>query len=297
MHKQLIILLCLISFCCNHAIAASPKQKAKSKKAAVITAPENNNEEEEELSLDELDKEAENTGEISLYRNVPAADIYSVWRTDMVNPYEISLTGKTDTTVIDMSGYVHPMKNVVTSEFGFRRGYRHHYGTDLRLRKGDSVVCAFDGMVRIAKRGKGYGYYVVVRHYNGLETVYGHFSKLSVSPFQEVKAGELLGLGGSTGRSSGPHLHYEIRYLGVPLNPRMLIDFENYSTQSDTLLLCSEHFDYIREIEKLRFWTIRKGDTLGRISQKTGISITKLCQLNGIKKTSTLRIGQKIRYT
>lgn len=293
------------------AVAKKKKKKTAVKKA-VTPAPlviadstavadslgMDNEDEVEGLSLDELDRETAGSSEISLYDNVPAKELYgSIWRTDMVNPYNIRLTGKNDTTLIDMSGYVHPMKNVVTSEFGFRKGYRHHYGTDVRLCKGDSVLCAFDGMVRIAKRGKGYGFYVVVRHYNGLETVYGHFSKLKVTPYQEVKAGELLGYGGSTGRSSGPHLHYEIRYLGVPINPRMLIDFDNYCTKSDTLQLCANHFNYLNELEKLRFWTVRKGDTLGRIAQKTGISVNKLCQLNKIKRTSTLRVGQKIRYT
>jgi len=251
---------------------------------------------DQEFSLDDLDKEFA-ADSMEFFPGAPAIDVYQVWSSDIVNPYNIHLTDKADTTLIDLRNYVHPMNNAVTSEFGFRRGYRFHYGTDVRLNKGDHVLCAFDGTVRIAKRMRGYGYCVVVRHYNGLETVYGHFSKLAVKPHDEVKAGDLLGYGGSTGRSSGPHLHYEIRYLGVPIDPRMIIDFDNYSTKSDTLMLNAAHFAYIKEMEQIRFWTVRSGDTLGKIAQKTGISVNKLCQLNNITAKTLLRVGQKIRYT
>ncbi|MDR0295250.1 MAG: peptidoglycan DD-metalloendopeptidase family protein [Prevotellaceae bacterium] len=263
--------------------------------AAIIEDDEIEEDNDEEFSFDELDETA--TNNMVFLDGMSAENIYKIWSTDIVNPYNIRLTDKADTTLIDLSGYVHPTNNVVTSEFGFRRGYRFHYGIDVRLKKGDSVLCAFDGTVRIAKRAKGYGYCVVVRHHNGLETVYGHFSKLAVKPNEEIKAGGLLGYGGSTGRSSGPHLHYEIRYLGIPLDPRMIVDFDNYSTKSDTMMLSAAHFAYAKEIEQIRFWTVRKGDTLGKIAQKTSISISKLCQLNKITTKSVLRIGQKIRYT
>jgi murein DD-endopeptidase MepM/ murein hydrolase activator NlpD len=227
----------------------------------------------------------------------PAHAMYhNIWTGEKINPYNIRLVDTPDTVAIDLSGYCHPVHNVVTSNFGFRR-WRHHYGIDLRLKRGDSVRCAFDGMVRIARRSSSYGYYVVVRHYNGLETVYGHFSKLLVKPNQKVHAGELLGWGGSTGRSSGPHLHYELRYLGTPIDPNAIIDFAGYAPHSDTLLLCASHFDYIKEIEKIRTWTVRKGDTLGGIAQRTGVSVATLCRLNNISKASILHIGQKIRYT
>jgi len=265
----------------------------------VVTTPINNEDDADELSFEELEKDIEIGIEaLSPTHLVPAHDLYKIWHTNMVNPYGIRLVDKPDTTIIDLSGYVHPINNVVTSEFGFRRGFRHHYGIDLRLNRGDSVLSAFDGMVRVVKFDRGgYGHYTVVRHHNGLETVYGHFSKVVVEPNQEVKAGDLLGFGGSTGRSSGPHLHYEIRYLGVPINPRKVICFNSFSTKSDTLFLYAGHFNYIKEIEQIRFWTVRKGDTLGRISQRTGVSINRLCQLNGIRRNSILRIGQRIRYT
>ena len=317
MHKSRIILLCT-AFLFAGILAMAQQQEVPIQKnnaqraiadyfnampvakdtipATIIEDDEIEDDNDEEFGFDELDSEAA-TNTARFLDGMSAEEVYKIWSTDIVNPYNIRLTDKADTTMIDLSGYVHPMKNVVTSEFGFRRGYRFHYGIDVRLQRGDSVLCAFDGTVRIAKRAKGYGFCVVVRHHNGLETIYGHFSKLAVKPNEEVKAGDLLGYGGSTGRSSGPHLHYEIRYLGVPLDPRMIVDFDNYSTKSDTLMLSAAHFAYAKEIEQIRFWTVRKGDTLGKIAQKTGISISKLCKLNKITTKSILRIGQKIRYT
>ena len=307
MLKSTVILLCLAFFAGKPAIARQQENLQPSdinlNAAPVVkdTIPplveiDDDEDENEEFSLDELDKYAVMNGADSLL-NAPFNDLYYRWSTDLVNPYNIRLTNKSDTTLISLKDYVHPMENAVTSEFGFRRGYRFHYGIDIRLNRGDPVRSAFDGVVRIARRGKGYGFFVVVRHYNGLETVYGHFSKLAVKPNDEVKAGDILGYGGSTGRSSGPHLHLEFRYLGVPINPRMIVDFDNYTVKSDTLMISSAHFAYAKEIEQIRFWTVRSGDTLGRIAQKTGISVSKLCQLNKITTKTILRIGQKIRYT
>ena len=129
----------------------------------------------------------------------------------------------------------------MTSEFG-PRWHRYHYGTDLQLRIGDSVVSAFDGVVRIVKLSKGYGNVILIRHNNGLETVYGHLSKQLVLPNQEVKAGELIAWGGNTGRSTGPHLHFETRYLGIPINPRELIDFSTFKLKSNIFWLTERSF-------------------------------------------------------
>jgi murein DD-endopeptidase MepM/ murein hydrolase activator NlpD len=138
---------------------------------------------------------------------------------------------------------------------------------------------------------------VVIRHFNGLETVYGHLSKTLVKVNQIVRAGEVIALGGNTGRSTGPHLHYEVRYLGQPIPPGELIDFEKYTGKYRIFELNAQHFAYAKELEKVRYYTVRKGDTLYAISRKVGVSMDKICQLNSIKKTSVLRIGQKLRYT
>lgn len=140
-----------------------------------------------------------------------------------------------ETRNIDVTGYVAPVRGKLTSNYGYRPRFgRMHKGVDLNLNVGDTVVAAFDGRVRITKfEGKGYGYYVVVRHDNGLETVYGHLSRFLVKPNQYVKAGQPIALGGNTGRSTGPHLHFETRFMGLAINPNAIIDFENFVTHKD----------------------------------------------------------------
>lgn len=157
------------------------------------------------------------------------------WDQQSVNPYGSSVIIP-DHKVIDVSDYQHPIEGAVTSEFGWRPRFgRMHKGIDIALKVGDPVKAAFSGKVRIAKYNPGgYGYYVVIRHDNGLETVYGHLKRFTVKPGQRVKAGEVIGLGGNTGRSTGPHLHLETRYMGIAINPRAIIDFDNSTTHKDT---------------------------------------------------------------
>ncbi len=229
---------------------------------------------------------------------VPAAKLYNyIWDNQFVNPYGERVVEMADTVYIDFAQYCHSNRNVVTSDFGFRRGWRFHYGIDTRLKIGDSICSSFDGMVRIVKRGRAYGNYVVVRHFNGLETVYGHLSKTLVKVNQVIRAGEVIALGGNTGRSTGPHLHYEIRYLGQPIPPRELIDFENYAAKFRIVDLCATQFAYVKDLEATRYYTVRKGDTLYGISRKTGVSMDQICRLNRIKKSTILRVGQRLRYT
>jgi murein DD-endopeptidase MepM/ murein hydrolase activator NlpD len=297
MHKHRLITTSLLLAFAAFMAQAQPAPQEPSHYADSLNIDPAFNGEAEPASLDEDPGDAIDSLVLAVVNDTfPAHSLYKIWTGAKVNPYDIRLVDMPDTAVINLSGYCHPVNNRVTSHFGFRK-WRHHYGIDLRLKRGDSVLCAFDGMVRIARRSRTYGYYAVVRHYNGLETVYAHLSKLLVTPNQLLKAGELVGWGGSTGRSTGPHLHYELRYLGVAINPASIIDFEGGATISDTLYLTAKHFDYIKEVEKIRLWTVRKGDTLGRIAQRTGVSISKLCQLNRISRKSLLRIGQKIRYT
>jgi murein DD-endopeptidase MepM/ murein hydrolase activator NlpD len=254
---------------------------------------------EVEISLDDDVMEADSlAADTSLAAFAyPAFEVYGKsWSNIMVNPYDSSLLNKPDTTLIDLRGYAHPNHNVITSGFGFRK-WRYHYGTDTRLHVGDSIRCAFDGRVRIAMRGKAYGNFVVVRHYNGLETTYAHLKKSLVRVNDVLKSGDVLGLGGSTGRSTGPHLHFELRYLGSPIDPTSVIDFELGKPRCDTLCVCAATYEYIHEINKIRVWIVRPGDTLSKISQRTGISIARLCQLNNISRRTILRLGRRIRYT
>lgn len=136
---------------------------------------------------------------------------------------------------LDVSEFQMPVNGKMTSGYGYRPRFRRmHRGVDLSLNTGDTVRAAFSGRIRIVSyEGGGYGNYVVIRHDNGVETVYGHFSKHLVKRDQFVKAGEPIGLGGSTGRSTGPHLHFEVRYLGLALNPSTIIDFKEGTVHKD----------------------------------------------------------------
>jgi hypothetical protein len=227
---------------------------------------------------------------------VPAAALYKSWNNILVKPFDTNMVKMPDTTLISLVGYSHPRKNYLTSDFGFRR-YRHHFGVDIKVQVGDTIVSSFDGMVRICKYSSSFGNVVVIRHNNGLETIYAHLSRSLVSTNQVIKSGEPIGLGGNTGRSTGPHLHYEIRYLGQNINPHDIIDFDNYCAKGDNLNLCAKNFAYLSEIRKIRYHVVRRGDTLGHIAMKYGVSVSKLCKLNKIRSTKLLRTGQKIRFT
>lgn len=227
-------------------------------------------------------------------------DYFSVWDSKNVNPYGIDGKSFKDTVNIvlydSINKWATPLQNgAITSKFGFRK-YRWHYGTDLKLNIGDSIHSVFDGIVRIAKFDRrGYGNYVLIRHNNGLETLYGHLSKTNVVVGQVVKAGELIGLGGNTGRSTGPHLHFEVRYQGNAIDPMYLFDFQTASLNTEEFTLTPDHFRYLSEVKKVRYHKIRRGDTLGGISKRYGISTSKLCKLNNISKRTTLRVGKKLR--
>ena len=160
----------------------------------------------------------------------PAADLYNDWN----NRYAHKATNLPDSFRINLRNYCMPTTSrVITSNFGARWG-RQHKGLDVKVYIGDTIRAAFSGKVRIVRyEGKGYGKYVVIRHNNGLETIYGHMSKQLVSEEQEVHAGDPIGLGGNTGRSTGSHLHFETRLCGVALNPALMFDFKNQDVVDD----------------------------------------------------------------
>jgi murein DD-endopeptidase MepM/ murein hydrolase activator NlpD len=234
----------------------------------------------------------------------PNFDYFGIWDTISVNPYKIDLTEKPDTTEISLceSGacdYHHPFPGEVTSNFGPRGRNRLHLGIDINLETGDTVRCAFEGIVRIARRSSTFGNVVVVRHKNGLETVYAHLSKIGVEIGQHVDAGELLGLGGNTGRSFGSHLHFEVRYKGMAIDPNLVINFGHCELKTDKILIDKHTFSYVKDYKqkkgKSRVYTVRKGDTLGKIAKRHGTSVKALCRMNGLKSTSVLRPGRRLR--
>lgn len=197
-------------------------------------------------------------------------------------------------------GYVHPFQGKVTSKFGYRWG-RMHKGYDIDLVTGDEVVAAFDGVVRISKYNYGgFGHYVLIRHYNGLETIYAHLSKRLVDCNQTVRAGEVIGLGGNTGRSTGSHLHFETRFKGVAFDPSLIINFTEFKLKSEEITIDKTWFLYVTspysyQKQFAKYHKIRKGDTLYGIARKYGTSVNALCRLNRINRNTILRIGRTLR--
>jgi murein DD-endopeptidase MepM/ murein hydrolase activator NlpD len=182
-----------------------------------------------------------------------------------------------------------------------------HYGLEIDLEVGDNVMSAFEGMVRISQYHPSYGNVIVVRHNSGLETLYAHLSQRKVVPGNHVEAGEIIGLGGNTGRSYGAHLHFEVRYLGQAFDPRNIVDPSSRSLLSSSFTLLPKHFETpsaspeaiaargSKTSAKAKYYTVKKGDTLYSIARRNGTSINAICKMNRIKQTSTLRLGQRIR--
>lgn len=229
---------------------------------------------------------------------IPAADIYEEF--DEVAVFTITPENEfseSQTLIItndSLGGYFHPREGIVTSKFGWR-DKRMHKGIDIHLNKGDHVKCAFNGMVRIARKQGAYGNVVIVRHYNGLETVYAHLSKIKVKAGDVVTAGQLLGLGGSTGRSTGPHLHFEVRFKGQALNPSNFISFTEGKTECDTLVIKKSKYGVCAYPANATLHTIERGDTWYEVAKRYGLSVKQLCALNGVEKKYYLRAGQKLR--
>lgn len=234
----------------------------------------------------------------------PADELYdSHWANDWVDPFRGKKIEFPDSCTIDCSTFVLPLDSMthVTSKYGPRRR-RMHKGIDLKVQVGDTIRAAFDGKVRIRNfERRGYGNYLVIRHPNGLETIYGHLSKCLVDANQIVKAGEAIALGGNTGRSTGSHLHFETRFLGQALNPADIIDFDNAVPFQDMYVFRNLKINgrksniYTSSNSQMVYHRVKSGDTLGKIAQIYGTSVNELCRLNGIKSTTMLRLGQSIR--
>lgn len=225
----------------------------------------------------------------------PASNLYKSW----ANTGIASIEGSTvpDTFTIDLRGYVMPTINTrINDVFGYRpRRRRVHYGLDVDVETGDTIRAAFDGKVRIrAFQRCGYGHYIVMRHENGLETIYGHMSKVFVDENQMVTAGEPIGLGGSTGRSTGSHLHFETRLVGMAINPALLFDFPNQKTTGDSYTFVQKAAAKSGQ-SSASYYKVRQGDTLSRIAARNGTSVKTLCKLNHLTQNSIIRVGQTLR--
>lgn len=253
-------------------------------------------------SVDSLALQKQIRAEQSAY---PALSLYPNWNNQYAHAY-----GKDaiipDSYTIDLTGFHMPTPSTrITSPFG-PRWRRMHNGLDIKVNIGDTIVAAFDGKVRVVKyERRGYGNYIVIRHDNGLETVYGHLSKQLVEPNQLVKAGEPIGLGGNTGRSTGSHLHFETRFLGIAINPAYMFDFPKQDIVADTYTfrktkgyernIAGSHDKTVVSGGEIRYHKVKSGDTLSKIAAKRGVSIDRLCKLNRITRRTILRPGQVLR--
>jgi len=258
---------------------------------------------------------------------IPYAMESDHWTTEKVHSYnDIALIDLPDSLVLHLVDSIHgfciPHPGPVTSQYKYR-WKRAHKGTDIGLHVGDAVYAAFDGIVRVAlpiNLTGGYGNVLVIRHPNGLETYYGHLSRFIVKSGDIVKAGELIGYGGSTGRSTGPHLHFETRYMGQAFDPERIFDFENGTLRTEEFVLYKHYFSinshYGQTDEqslaaskkkpsepksskskqgKKTYYTVKKGDNLSKIAKRYGTTVANICKLNGIKSNKPLKVGQKLR--
>ena len=258
----------------------------------------------------------------------PSADLYNEWS----NKYAHQATTLPDSFRISLKDFCMPTSSrVLTSNFGARWG-RQHKGLDIKVYIGDTIRSAFSGKVRIVRyEGRGYGKYVVIRHYNGLETIYGHMSAQLVEEDQEVRAGDPIGLGGNTGRSTGSHLHFETRLCGVALNPALMFDFKNQDVVDDYYMFRKSTYNResaeatrLRGVggvavkgdldipetsvaavstssnavasRSTRFHKVAKGETLYSIARKRGTSVDAICKLNHIGKNARIKVGQILKY-
>ena len=267
----------------------------------------------------------------------PAASLYPTWDNEYTRTYNATIPSEYR---IDLRDFQMPCDSrMVTSHYGYRSSFRRqHYGTDIKVFVGDTIRAAFSGKVRVVSFERyGYGNYVVIRHPNGLETVYGHMSRHLCKPNQIVKAGDVIGLGGNTGRSTGSHLHFETRFLGQFIDPEKLFDFEAQDVKGDFYLYRSsgrgkmlaatdnvvggeEEMDeetanalmekeaesqafqqkkiqQLRAKPRTRVHKVKSGETLSSIARKCGTTVDKLCRMNNIKRNTTLRPGQILRYS
>lgn len=248
------------------------------------------------------------------------------WSEGTIASYSTTLSDLPACVTLTLAGdsllFCCPYTGTISSRYGYRRG-RRHTGLDLSLKTGDPIYAAFDGKVRASMYNSGgYGHLVILRHANGLETYYGHLSKRLVDVGEVVHAGDVIGLGGSTGRSTGPHLHFETRYEGFPFDPERIIDFSSGKLRNEKFDLRKSYFgansryaasgnydpsrgDDDEDAEEAAakpapkpttvYHTVRSGENLSKIAGKYGTTVSAIGKLNKIDVKKPIRVGQKLR--
>jgi len=248
--------------------------------------------------------------ENDVYAEDPSFDNFGLADSVNVNPYKLNISDLEDSITVTLfdkfaCDYYHPFNGNVTSGFGPR--WRHyHLGTDIDLETGDSVHSAFEGTVRIARRSASFGNVVMIRHKNGLETIYAHLSQLNVRAGEHVEAGDIVGLGGNTGHSFGSHLHFEVRYKGYPIDASKLISFDEFKPLASRVKLSRNDFNVYATTKKvtskggsnshIKYYQVRSGDTLSKIAKKLGTTQQVLRRLNKLGKSSAIKKGKVLKY-
>lgn len=234
----------------------------------------------------------------------PAHAFYNDWNTHVAHPERNNLAAFDSVLTLRLvdydqnCGFEVPYQGILTSHFGWRWG-RSHNGTDINLDVWDPVKAAFPGVVRVSKFYKGYGRVVVIRHHNGLETLYAHLHRLKVKPGDEVEAGDVVGLGGSSGNSTASHLHFEMRFQGVPINPATVINFGKGTLKQEVINLKRDGSVLAvvpdRESPSEIVYEVQKGDYLYKIAREQGVTIEEIRTANNLKRNQNLSVGQKLR--
>lgn len=238
---------------------------------------------------------------------LPALDCRSRYDNHTINIYRVDMTKIQDTFPVviqnrlSAQNFTFPIVGEITSGFGNRDlwGGHFHYGIDIDLKPGDTIVAAMDGFVRVVRYEPGYGNFIVITHENGLETLYGHLSGFLVKEGDEIKSGQPIAKGGSTGRSTGPHLHFEFRFMGEQIDPTKVLSFEEQKVLQDTIYVEKSWFNHLLERNKVaaiaKYHIVKQGDTLSGISKRYHTSILRLCSYNGISTRTILKLGRRIR--
>ena len=204
--------------------------------------------------------------------------------------------------VFDFSTILPPITHeaLIGSPYGIR-SHRLHRGVDVNVIKDEPVVAAYPGEVTMSRYNKGgYGHYVLIKHPNGIETLYAHLSKRLLSVGDKVFPGDIVGLAGNSGRSSAAHLHFEIRFGEVNIDPTTVIDFPHWSLKPGVNNFSmkkarNDHRKIQAQLRNNNYYVVQAGDSQGDVANWFNISIESLCRINKLTPGAPLKAGQKLR--
>ena len=289
----IITLILAVACFCSYADAAKAKKKSKPKASKPKPALADTN----KVIIEANDPKAFTK---AILLDKKGVDFKVVGEQKNSAPKLIVKDGK-NKDYLDFSNMLIPIthKAPLGSRYGVR-DHRLHRGVDVSVIKDEPVVAAFPGTVTVSKYNEGgYGHYVLVEHENGLSTLYGHLSERLVKVGEKVLPGDIVGLAGNTGRSSGVHLHFEIRYGDINIDPETIVDFPNWELKPGVEKVSKKkvtnaHYNMQRKLNKENRYTVKKGDTQWKVAKWFNISVEALCRLNNLKPGAPLKVGQRL---